>query len=138
MRLDFNGVKTALGMNISSGQMNNLQKVKYGNDWTYSNGSWTQNSKAYGYDSSKGLWYDKNGNYLYNAAGSQNWRGGLTWVGETGPELVDLPQGSRIYNAQESRGMIGGNTYNITVANIEQLDELIRWFDGLQIRGRMA
>ena len=39
----------------------------------------------------------------YNAAGDENWRGGLTWVGEAGPELVALPQGSRIYSNQESR-----------------------------------
>lgn len=39
----------------------------------------------------------------YNAAGDQNWRGGLTWLGEHGPELVDLPSGSRIYSNQESR-----------------------------------
>ena len=139
MRLDVNGVKTSLGLNIGSGQMSNLQKLKYGDSWTYYDGGWnTSKSGAAGYDSSKGLYYDKNGNYMYNAAGSSNWRGGLTWVGESGPELVSLPQGSRIYNAQESREMAGGNTYNITVANIEQLDELIRWFDGLQIRGRMA
>ena len=39
----------------------------------------------------------------YNAAGDDNWRGGLTWLGEGGAELVDLPQGSRIYTNQESR-----------------------------------
>lgn len=40
----------------------------------------------------------------YNAAGDDNWRGGLTWVGDGGgPELVRLPQGSTIYPAQESR-----------------------------------
>ena len=38
----------------------------------------------------------------YNAAGDDNWRGGLTWVGEAGPELVRLPQGSQIYSNQES------------------------------------
>lgn len=31
-----------------------------------------------------------------NAAGTDNWRGGLTWVGEKGPELLNLPQGSQI------------------------------------------
>ena len=42
----------------------------------------------------------------YNAAGDDNWRGGLTWVGDGGgPELVRLPQGSTIYPAQESRQM---------------------------------
>jgi len=32
-----------------------------------------------------------------NAAGTPNWRGGLTWVGEDGPELVNVPKGSQIY-----------------------------------------
>ena len=37
-----------------------------------------------------------------NAAGDNNWRGGLTWVGEEGPELVNLPRGSRILPNKES------------------------------------
>ncbi len=32
-------------------------------------------------------------------------RSGLTWVGEHGPELADLPAGSRIYSAGDSRRM---------------------------------
>ena len=39
----------------------------------------------------------------HNAMGTQYWRGGPTWVGELGPELVDLPKGSRIYSNQESQ-----------------------------------
>lgn len=31
-----------------------------------------------------------------NANGTPNWRGGLTWVGERGKELVNLPRGSQI------------------------------------------
>ena len=31
-----------------------------------------------------------------NAAGTDNWRGGPTWVGEEGPEILNLPRGSRI------------------------------------------
>lgn len=37
-----------------------------------------------------------------NASGDNNWRGGLTWVGEKGPELVELPKGSRILPNKES------------------------------------
>ncbi len=37
-----------------------------------------------------------------NAQGDNNWKGGLTWVGEKGAELVDLPQGSRILPHKES------------------------------------
>lgn len=31
-----------------------------------------------------------------NAKGTDNWRGGLTWVGEEGPEIVNLPKGSQV------------------------------------------
>ncbi len=37
-----------------------------------------------------------------NAEGTNNWRGGPTWVGEQGPELVDLPKGSRVLPNKES------------------------------------
>lgn len=32
----------------------------------------------------------------FNAEGTDNWRGGPTWVGEKGPELLNLPKGSQI------------------------------------------
>ena len=37
---------------------------------------------------------------------------GLTWVGEQGPELVNLPQGSHVYTAPQSARMGGGATIN--------------------------
>jgi hypothetical protein len=40
-----------------------------------------------------------------NAAGTNNWRGGVTWVGEKGPELVELPRGSRILPNKESTAL---------------------------------
>lgn len=42
-----------------------------------------------------------------NASGDNNWRGGLTWVGEDGAELVDLPRGSRILPHKESISAAG-------------------------------
>lgn len=32
--------------------------------------------------------------------------GGLSWVGERGPELIDLPRGTRVYTASQSAGMM--------------------------------
>jgi phage-related protein len=32
----------------------------------------------------------------HNANGTDNWRGGTTWVGERGPEIVNLPKGSQV------------------------------------------
>lgn len=66
----------------------------------------------------------------YNAKGSQYFEGGRTWVGEEGPELVDLPGGSRIYNNRESRQMVSqGNTYyyvTIDAKNVKEFNDIIR------------
>lgn len=45
---------------------------------------------------------DSGGSVGSNAEGTNNWRGGPTWVGEQGPELVDLPKGSRVLPNKES------------------------------------
>ena len=77
----------------------------------------------------------------YNAAGTQNWRGGLTWVGESGPELVSLPQGSRIYSNQESSQIAaGGDTWYVTIdaKNVQEFNDIVRLAKSARIRGRMA
>lgn len=43
----------------------------------------------------------------YLASGVRDFRGGWAWVGERGPELVNLPRGANVYSAQESAGMAG-------------------------------
>jgi len=42
-------------------------------------------------------------------------KGGLTVVGERGPELVRLPNGSRVHSNSESKRMMSGGGHNITV-----------------------
>ena len=76
---------------------------------------------------------------VFNASGTDNFQGGVTWVGENGPELLWLPQGSRIDNAQESR-MYGGDTFYITInANkIKELNDLIRMANDARRRERMG
>jgi len=44
----------------------------------------------------------------HNAAGTDDWRGGLTWAGEGGPELISLPRGSRIASADRTMEMMRG------------------------------
>lgn len=79
----------------------------------------------------------------YNAAGDRNWRGGLTWVGEGGPELVSLPRGSRIYSNQESTQMAasgGSDTRSLEKSvneNTAVLRGILAELGGMQIRGRM-
>lgn len=57
-----------------------------------------------------------------NAEGDNNWKGGLTWVGEKGAELVDLPQGSRILPHKESVSLTkqGGGVVKNSAANVMQ------------------
>lgn len=56
----------------------------------------------------------------YLARGTNNWRGGYAIVGEEGPELVNLPRGSRVTPHKQSMGELraigqgrGGVTVNI-------------------------
>ncbi len=48
------------------------------------------------------------GSVGHNATGTSYWRGGYTVVGETGPEIVDLPGGSKVYSNSASQGMLAG------------------------------
>lgn len=63
----------------------------------------------------------------WNAAGTESWRGGLTWVGEEGPELVALPRGSRIWSNPESEQIAAASTDTSRMeALLERNVELLR------------
>lgn len=48
-----------------------------------------------------------------NAQGTDNWSGGPTWVGENGPEIVNLPKGAQVIpNAVARSGTSGAQIYN--------------------------
>lgn len=123
--LTLNGdkIRTALGLNISSGQLSNMQQLQYkgalSSGMSYVSG--TGYTGTGGYMGADGKWHQ-------NAAGNDNFIGGVTWVGENGPEPVWLPQGTRIGTNQEGRGLSGGDTYNFYVqANeIREIDDFIR------------
>ena len=66
----------------------------------------------------------------YNAAGDTNWRGGLTWVGESGPELVQLPRGSAIYSNQESRQIAAAATDTSRIEGL--LERCLQRMDGIE------
>jgi len=117
LSLDFSGAKNALGFGYGSGNANNYQRTVM-----QQNGTWDQYSSFYG----------------HNAGGTENWHGGLTWVGEAGPELVDIPRGSHIYSSQESRQLGGDTIFNISVNSIRELDEIITWYKTRQMMERMA
>lgn len=76
-----------------------------------------------------------------NAAGTNYWRGGLTWVGEQGPELVSLPRGTAIYNNAQSMAMTNGQT-NITLTMDEhwfrRVSDLLRQADSASQQRRQG
>ena len=63
--------------------------------------------------------------------------GGMTLVGENGPELVHLPKGSRVSTNEQSKGMMGNNvTINVTGNTIDssnRVQEIV-----MQIQNAMA
>ena len=117
-----NNIKTGLGFNMSSGQLSNTQRLRYNDSGNY-------------YNSQTGRW---EGNYGRNATGNDNWRGGLTWVGEAGPELVALPAGTQILNAQDSRN-VGGDTFYITIdaASVKEFNDIVEMARSARVRERM-
>jgi len=106
LSLDFSGAKNALGFGYGSGNANNYQRTVM-----QQNGTWDQYSSFYG----------------HNAEGTENWRGGLTWVGETGPELVNLPRGSKIMSNEDSRQMTRNTTIYVTIdaRNVKEFNDII-------------
>ena len=118
--------RTALGWNINKGQMSNLQQLMY-NDTS---------EQLFTYDENYGAWVQKG----HNATGNDNWRGGLTWVGEAGPELVALPRGSQIFNNQDSRnvGSITIGTIVIDAKNVKEFNDIIEIVRSQEIYARMG
>lgn len=118
LRLDWNGVKNALGFGYSSGNANNYQTVKMQQQGTY------------------GEYKAWNG---FNAIGTDNWRGGLTWVGENGPELALLPSGTQVLTAQESRNVTGGDTFYVTIdaKNVKEFNDIVQLAKTARVRERM-
>ncbi|MBC8590605.1 phage tail tape measure protein [Wansuia hejianensis] len=76
-----------------------------------------------------------------NAHGTNYWRGGLTWVGEQGPELIELPKGSKVFSNEKSEKIAGQNkgiTQNIHIHSPEPLSpsEIAR--KNLQVSRQLA
>ncbi|MFW8636711.1 hypothetical protein [Cribrihabitans pelagius] len=51
-----------------------------------------------------------------NALGTDNWRGGLSWVGERGPELVNLPMGAQVIPNNRLESVFGSGGGGFTYA----------------------
>ena len=125
LTFDWNKISTGLGLNVSSGQLSNTQKLYYKDALEYTTydpttGTWVGN--AY-----NGYVQAGSGFVPYNAVGTDNFPGGVTWVGENGPEQVFLPRGTQILNAQESR-MSGGDVFYITIEarTVQEFMDIVR------------
>lgn len=150
LTLDFSRIGNAMGFGKSSGTLSHWQSVYMHQEGTldqyneyYANKRGESMHEGYGYDTATGQYYDiATGNYIYNtgwnAGGTENWRGGLTWVGETGPELVELPQGSSVYSNQESQNM-AGDTFYITIdaKSVKEFNDIVEMAKTARIRSRM-
>lgn len=81
------------------------------------------NGILFGGDSASGRVFQS----MYNASGDWNFPGGVTWVGENGPERVFLPRGSVIQSAQES-ARSSGDVYYVTLSlrEISELSDIAR------------
>lgn len=63
------------------------------------------------------------GGLFHNAMGTSSFQGGLTWVGERGPELMRLPRSTAIYSNGMSRAMAG--TTNTTNASHVEVNVMV-------------
>lgn len=119
LSLDFEKVGVALGFGYNEGKLSNWKRT---------------------YMAQNGTLSEYNSYFGRNATGNDNWRGGLTYVGENGPELVSLPQGSRILNAQETANAMGGDTFNITIdaKSVKEFNDIIEMAKSERVRRRMA
>ena len=71
----------------------------------------------------------------HNATGTRNWRGGLTWVGEKGAELVNLPGGSQVYTHEESMNMLrNANSKQGISISIGKIAEHLEVKNGMDIK----
>lgn len=81
-------------------------------DWVTRLLNWTGGGgDAEGDDGGGGVW-------PFNALGTSYWGGGLTMVGETGPELVHLPRGAAVYPSAATADMMSNSgMISITINN---------------------
>jgi len=57
---------------------------------------------------------------------------GLTLVGESGPELVELPQGSYVHSNDESKGMAGGVSVTINYPQVRDDGDISKLVDAIK------
>lgn len=119
VNLDFDRVKTGLGLNYYSGQASNFKRTVMQFDGTY--------------DQYQAFYAGR------NASGNDNWRGGLTYLSEGGTEAAILPRGTRILNAQDTAQALGGDTFYVTIdaKNVREFNDIVEMARSERVRRRM-
>lgn len=90
-------------------------------------------------DSAWGMLEALLGKIGWNADGTYNWRGGLSVVGERGPEIVDLPAGSRVYPNGEFPEMGTVNYYNVSInaKDVREFNDIVRIAQNQRVNKRL-
>lgn len=75
------------------------------------------------------------------AGGTDFYPGGLSLVGEYGPEIVQLPRGTRIYpnGTAPNLGTAENNTYNISInaRDVREFNDIVKMAQSARVRARM-
>lgn len=75
------------------------------------------------------------------ASGTDFYPGGLSLVGEYGPEIVQLPRGTRIYpnGTAPNLGTAENNTYNISInaRDVREFNDIVKMAQSARVRARM-
>ncbi len=75
------------------------------------------------------------------ATGTMHFVGGRARVGENGPETVDLPEGTRIWNAQDTRrgaGSVYIDKVIVDASNVREFNDVVEAVRDLQVVRRMG
>ena len=74
-----------------------------------------------------------------NAQGTDYWKGGLTMVGERGPELINLPRGASVTPNHEMGAIGGGSNVEIAPVTVFRGTDLIIYFNRVsQLNSRIG
>ncbi len=101
-------------------------------DWEVVSGSWDNLWQSIG-----GIFGKSGKSY---ATGTYNHPGGYALVGERGPEIVDLPAGSRVFPNGQIPDAGSYNVYNITIpaSDIREFNDIVRIAQSKRVTERMG
>lgn len=121
------GLSVVLNLVAALGNLLTLDFEGAGQNWDNIMGIFTSGGNSATARAWNNAYGENSSRWTFNSAGDQNFDGGLTWVGENGPELALLPQGTRIYNNQDSREL-GGDTFYVTIdaKNVQEFNDIVR------------